>query len=365
MKRIRCAAALLLALLICVSLLPAEARADCTVHDLYQYAYKLPTCTASGDYVLLCRNCDYVEIVELAPTGHSFDVVAIEPATCTTNGTRYKECTNCQEQWTETIPAEGHNWGAWRFSPRPTCVKAGRRLRECSKCENIQSETLPATGKHSFGAWMVVTPATCTEEGIRARECDCGYTEREAIPATGKHSFGAWMVVTPANCMDEGIKARECDCGYTERAAIPVTDHAWDEGFVAAQPSVTSEGFMLYVCTACGMERTRSIPRLAAGGTEKPAQTEPVSEPEASAPIDSELSEASPKPDTRERNAEKGKLSDKLNPQESLPDQSAADSEKTGLPTWIMYLGSVSAICIAAAVIIIISVRKRKHRTGG
>ena len=313
-KKWKNTAALLFALLLGTAFLPADAYALCEngQHDLYQADVYKQTCTTDGYYILRCRNCEYYERVVTEKAGHSWEIVYTEPATCTT---------------------------------------AGKSVKECSACGANVEETISPS--HKFGAWMVLTPATCTQDGIKARECDCGYTERASIPATGKHTFGAWMVLAPANCMEEGIKARECDCGYTERAPIPITDHAWEEGIVEAQPSTTSEGVMLYVCSFCGMQRTRPIPKLTAEETATPTPS------------------ASPKPEAAEettpeqtgdtaRGTEKGKGGKLSGDPSGESEPAGAETGQAGLPIWAVCLIALAAVLLAVAVVIIVMKKKRE-----
>ena len=311
-KKWKNTAALLFALLLGTAFLPADAYALCEngQHDLYQADVYKQTCTTDGYYILRCRNCEYYERVVTEKAGHSWEIVYTEPATCTT---------------------------------------AGKSVKECSACGANVEETISPS--HKFGAWMVLTPATCTQDGIKARECDCGYTERASIPATGKHTFGAWMVLTPANCMEEGIKARECDCGYTERAPIPITDHAWEEGIVEAQPSTTSEGVMLYVCSFCGMQRTRPIPKLTAEETATPT-------PSAS-PTPEAAEETTPEQtgDTA-RGTEKGKGGKLSGDPSGESEPAGAETGQAGLPIWAVCLIALAAVLLVVAVVIIVMKKK-------
>ena len=312
-KKWKNTAALLFALLLGTAFLPADAYALCEngQHDLYQADVYKQTCTTDGYYILRCRNCEYYERVVTEKAGHSWEIVYTEPATCTT---------------------------------------AGKSVKECSACGANVEETISPS--HKFGAWMVLTPATCTQDGIKARECDCGYTERASIPATGKHTFGAWMVLAPANCMEEGIKARECDCGYTERAPIPITDHAWEEGIVEAQPSTTSEGVMLYVCSFCGMQRTRPIPKLTAEETATPT-------PSAS-PTPEAAEETTPEQtgDTA-RGTEKGKGGKLSGDPSGESEPAGAETGQAGLPIWAVCLIALAAVLLVVAVVIIVMKKKR------
>lgn len=371
MRKWKTTAALLAALLLGTVFLPADAHAACEDgnHTLYQSEAGKQTCTSDGYYVLKCYYCDYYERVVTEKAGHSWEQVGTSPATCTSDAQIYYECGRCGARDTVSVinSAPGHRYGTWQVVQAPTCTAAGKSVKTCSACGKTVEQTIPA--RHTLGAWMVLTPATCSQDGIKARECDCGYIERAAIPATGKHSFGAWTVLTPATCMDEGIKARECDCGYTERASIPTADHAWSEGVVAAKPSTTSEGIMLYVCSVCNMERTRPIPKLTAEETEKPAPSA-TPMPEASSEAGAETT-PEPAGDTAgksSRSAEKGegsKPSGKADTQTAEPESTAAKGEQTGLPVWAVCLIALAAALIAAAVVIILVKKKRNQETGG
>ena len=352
-KKWKNTAALLFALLLGTAFLPADAYALCEngQHDLYQADVYKQTCTTDGYYILRCRNCEYYERVVTEKAGHSWEIVYTEPATCTTAGKSVKECSACGANVEETI-SPSHKFGAWMVLTPATCTQDGIKARECD-CGYTERASIPATGKHTFGAWMVLTPANCMEEGIKARECDCGYTERASIPATGKHTFGAWMVLTPANCMEEGIKARECDCGYTERAPIPITDHAWEEGIVEAQPSTTSEGVMLYVCSFCGMQRTRPIPKLTAEETATPT-------PSAS-PTPEAAEETTPEQtgDTA-RGTEKGKGGKLSGDPSGESEPAGAETGQAGLPIWAVCLIALAAVLLVVAVVIIVMKKKRE-----
>src|SRR5699024_775192 len=57
----------------------------------------------------------------------------------------------------------------------------GVRTTTCTVCGVEYTEVIPATG-HQYGAWTVVNEATETEEGLRERVCSvCGEKESEVI----------------------------------------------------------------------------------------------------------------------------------------------------------------------------------------
>lgn len=378
MKQWKVTAALLLALLLGTVFSPADAHAaysecDEGEHSLYQAEEGKQTCTTDGYYVIKCYNCSYYERVVTEKAGHLWEQVGTSPATCTSDTLIYYECSRCYARDTVSVinSAPGHKYGTWQVVQAPTCTTAGKSVKTCTACGKTVEQTISPS--HTLGAWTVLTPATCTQEGIKARECDCGYTERAAIPATGKHSFGAWTVLTPANCMDEGIKARECDCGYTERASIPTTDHRWSEGIVAAQPSTTSEGFMLYVCSVCGMERTRSIPKLTEEEAAKPTPTVSPT-PEVTGETADKGTRSAEKDDGSKPSGDApGKSSGKSSgdapggsdARTAAPERPAAESGHTGIPVWAIVLIALGCALIVAAVVIVIVRKKQNQETGG
>ena len=65
---------------------------------------------------------------------------------------------------------------------KATCIEDGVRTTTCTVCGVEYTEVIPATG-HQYGAWTVVKEATETEEGLRERVCSvCGEKESEVIP---------------------------------------------------------------------------------------------------------------------------------------------------------------------------------------
>ena len=64
-------------------------------------------------------------------------------ATCTKDGVRTTTCTVCGEEYTEVIPATGHQYGAWKVIKEATETAEGLRERICSVCGEKESEIIP------------------------------------------------------------------------------------------------------------------------------------------------------------------------------------------------------------------------------
>ena len=106
---------------------------------------------------------------------------------CTYESDRHATAPEHIDEWTETIPALGHDW-----------KDNGDANHICDRDH--------LTAAHTYGDWVVVTPATCTTAGQKQHTCtECGHVETQEIPATGHH----WK--------DNGDGTHTCpDCGATE-----------------------------------------------------------------------------------------------------------------------------------------------------
>ena len=110
---------------------------------------------------------------------------------CTKNEVNHKDATCTKDGWVE--------YGC-------TLESGNHAVAPTHKDTDTWKETIPALG-HDWGAWQVTTPATCTKEGMETRTCnrDHSHVETRPIPATGHH----WK--------DNGDGTHTCpDCGATK-----------------------------------------------------------------------------------------------------------------------------------------------------
>lgn len=107
------------------------------------------------------------------------------------------------------------------------------------------------TSEHSWGNYTVVKAADCVNPGSATETCSiCSESKTLEIPATG-HVFSG-----TCTSVDAGNHSRECTvCHVTE-----TTVHAFGEPSVTKTPSCTEEGERMYVCTACGYQKTEKLP---------------------------------------------------------------------------------------------------------
>ena len=132
---------------------------------------------------------------------------------CTYESDRYATAPEHIDEWTETIPALGHDW-----------KDNGDANHICDRDH--------VTAAHTYGEWTTVKEATCTAAGQKQHTCtECGHVETQEIPATGHH----WK--------DNGDGTHTCpDCGATE-----------------GQPVNTNSALELRVVDAEGMDQPFTV----------------------------------------------------------------------------------------------------------
>ena len=132
---------------------------------------------------------------------------------CTYESDRHATAPEHIDEWTETIPALGHDW-----------KDNGDANHICDRDH--------VTAAHTYGEWTTVKEATCTAAGQKQHTCtECGHVETEVIPATGHH----WK--------DNGDGTHTCpDCGATE-----------------GQPFNTNSALELRVVDAEGMDQPFTV----------------------------------------------------------------------------------------------------------
>ena len=132
---------------------------------------------------------------------------------CTYESDRHATAPEHIDEWTETIPALGHDW-----------KDNGDANHICDRDH--------VTAAHTYGEWTTVKEATCTAAGQKQHTCtECGHVETEVIPATGHH----WV--------DNGDGTHTCpDCGATE-----------------GQPVNTNSALELRVVDAEGMDQPFTV----------------------------------------------------------------------------------------------------------
>ncbi len=141
----------------------------------------------------------------------------------------------------------------------------------------------------------VVEP-TCTEKGYTGNTCckHCGTKLQSGtdIAALGHDFAKDFTVDTEATCKSVGSKSRHCiRCEEkTEITEIPKSDHAWDDGKITKEATVTEEGVKTYSCKKCDATKTETIPKKDAVTTQ-PSKDTTMTQPPKEEPIQQQSTE--------------------------------------------------------------------------
>lgn len=110
-------------------------------HEKYeQKVTKAPTCTETGIMSYICSSCRVsFNSAEIPATGHDWDrtkAVYTQSPSCTASGSMSIPCKNkdCKDTLKETVPALGHDYGAWTVTRPATDTQKGQETRECKRC---------------------------------------------------------------------------------------------------------------------------------------------------------------------------------------------------------------------------------------
>ena len=122
------------------------------------------SCTVAGDVTHTATvNLDgtpYTEVKvakgEKLPHDSEIVSVTVEP-TCTQDGAGQMKCKNCGEEYTDIIPALGHDFAEeFTVDKEPTCAEDGSKSKHCSRCDEKDEVTaIPALGhSYEFAGWV-------------------------------------------------------------------------------------------------------------------------------------------------------------------------------------------------------------------
>ena len=185
--------AILLALTMMVSLVPAAMAEDCPdgKHKWDSGTVTVePTCTTSGVKTYHCTvdGCTATKTESVATTDHDYQVDSSRsvPATCQQEGKTVYVCSKCGDTKETTIPKADHKWGSWETEIAATCTSKGSEIRSCEICNIIERREIPMASHTYSDTGKVTTQPTCTTAGVRTFTCSvCNNTVTESIPALG------------------------------------------------------------------------------------------------------------------------------------------------------------------------------------
>lgn len=172
------------------------------------------------------------------PHVHNYERTIAKDATCMEAGMAAYICSGCNDQYTEEIPALGHEWDNGQVTRKASCTEVGIMTYTCRRCGEIHTEELPASDHGGATVLKFEKKATCTVDG---------------------YSGDTYCV--------------ECGKLLEIGTVVPSAGHQWNEGVVVQEATNTSDGLKIYTCNVCGTSKKEII--KAAGENSKPDPATP------------------------------------------------------------------------------------------
>lgn len=222
------------------------------------------TATENGQLVRYCTVCKAApEYATVPATGaHVFEEGAYVAPDCLTDGSQAWVCTthtNCDANYTETIPATGHQLVLDK--KYASCTETGYVKLVCSvdTCgAEVYSYEVPMLSHTYTEVENSRQDATCTEPGSYKIACACGAEQTIAIPAKG-HTYTINSFA--ADCTRGARTVYRCACGdkYTITTSEPL-GHDWGEWTETKEATETEAGELTRECkNGCGKKETAPL----------------------------------------------------------------------------------------------------------
>ncbi len=207
-----------------------EAMSDEHECEMTSLGTKAPTCLREGADVSMCKVCGKYEFTNTVPaTGHDEgEYMTIEMPTCDNHGTKCSRCSKCKSMVrSEAIPKVPHTYNdEWTVTLEPTCTTDGKKSIACSVCPQITEEIIPASPDKHVVNWQPVIETVDGSTDWRGKEtgvCSaCGKSvERMADMTEYIRHFAdvkpnAWYMSEVAYCVKQGYVS-----GMTETTFVP------------------------------------------------------------------------------------------------------------------------------------------------
>ncbi len=225
---------------------------------------KEATCTEDGYVKVICVDCGItVSETAIPATNHKNTKEEHKDATCTEDGYDKVICKDCGITVSETaIPATNHK-NTKEEHKDATCTEDGYHKVICIDCGQVIDQTvIPAAG-HGETKKENLVP-TCTENGYIRSICTvCNEVTEEIVLDSNGHNHIQDIKV--ATCTEDGYIRQYCPaCGDVKPGAVTLysTGHRWSAWSIIEQPTHSKEGVERRICSVCGIDEERSVPKL-------------------------------------------------------------------------------------------------------
>ena len=173
---------------------------------------------------------------------HAPEIIQTTEPSCTESGSTVSSCPLCGEEFTEELPARGHQFSEASCTLSKACISCGLIEGEalghdyeegvCTRCGDVLPEDLPTDCDHHYQVIHQSTP-TCTQAGAIRYQCaSCADIYEQPVPAVG-HKYNEATCTEAAACII---------CGSTNGSAL---GHSYQNGTChrcgAADPDAVKE----------------------------------------------------------------------------------------------------------------------------
>lgn len=140
---------------------------------------------------------------------------------------------------------------------------ATKPTNEPGKEENTSATgTTPTPTKHQHSYTTTVVEPTCEEEGFTIDHCSCGESNvYNTVPALG-HTFGEWVTTIEPTTTSNGQMVRICSvCNYQEYASVEKLPACETHNWVVTEKETVDSyplrhyGYVTTACSVCGQKK--------------------------------------------------------------------------------------------------------------
>ena len=208
-----------------------------------------PTCTDKGLKTFSCSDCGKNYSEEIPALGHDLTHCDALEANCEEYGwNAYDKCKRCSYTTYEKIEPKGHSYNdLWNMDEE-------RHWHACICGDEKDKE------KHSFGNWKTTVPVSCTEDGEKERVClICGHEEMCRIESPGHDWETEKKMDRAPTCTKKGsesIHCRNCD-KIKDSSEIPMLGHDWEFDEVITKATCKENGKQKFKCMRDGCSETK------------------------------------------------------------------------------------------------------------
>ena len=148
------------------------------------------------------------------PCRHRWKLQSEKPATCARAGKKIYRCSICGAEKTVRLKRLSHSYGRWSTTKAPTCASEGEKARRCRMCGRVEKRTIDKTA-HKWGEWTVTLEPTDFSMGTQTHTCAaCGTEQAQDFYPDPTYKRGDRGL--GVKFLQEKLKQAGYDCGRAD-----------------------------------------------------------------------------------------------------------------------------------------------------